>query len=847
MVVVAMVASMCITTAVPALALDTIIKNLQVAFTPTDASKPATINISFTTTTSLGSGVINIELPDECYVPGGIAPSNIKVNGSSCSSVTITDHTLTIDPASYIGANAAVTVEILEAAGILTPLLSQEKNLVYDNAGTRDDNLHPAVAALNAYLQLYGDTAVDALYDIEVWTSADILHKKSDKFEIFDWLEMDRVEFGQDDIINVTGAGFTPGDTLTLNKDMNRPLIGSGVVNADGTVNIQAVVSGSIPMVPFQGTDEHGRASDLLWPRYSLITDAVWMISLAGYWPFSLDPADRFCQSVYHPEGAWWLMPSVDVTVPVLPASQIVIMGRDWGEVNDILVGGPINDPIQMPELADLDDDCYCDSAIFNVPGLFSMDLFMGGDITWPGTVVWTCDDLDEPVGGPGCADDFLVELPVPRNIPPGAYEVTVEGYDQLKEIHVAGEGAITAMGLGIPLTDEWDTCLNQLTCFVNDMLTGPLTHYGIIPPGTPETLLEAGYTDVCCQMSGTDSPCALPQCQFDFPDCTGAPVTVIAEFEVPEPALVVTPATICKGGTVSLAGSGFVPGEDFGRAVIASSPQEIASGITVDGQGNFLKQNVNIPMGISTGTHTVTVFFDLNDTTYDGPGDPDEISASVTVVIFDCGSPTTCNLTTSSTEGGSVIIPGEGIYPYACGTVVAIVAEASPNYEFSGWTGNTATIVNPGSPDTTITMNDHYSITANFELSGTATCSLTVISGTCGQVATPGTGAFDYPCGTNVPIEVGYTQPCNCCEFTGWAGDIATVDDADSMSTSILMDGNYTIEAQFVFEWCPWVYDGNANCEVDYPEMIDALMDYLTEKITFGQMIDVLMEYLTP
>lgn len=76
------------------------------------------------------------------------------------------------------------------------------------------------------------------------------------------------------------------------------------------------------------------------------------------------------------------------------------------------------------------------------------------------------------------------------------------------------------------------------------------------------------------------------------------------------------------------------------------------------------------------------------------------------------------CNfdLELSSSIGGTVIVPGEGIYPFECGTVVAIIAQGSPNYEFERWTGSgTQSIANPGSPNTTITMDGDYSITAQF------------------------------------------------------------------------------------------------------------------------------------
>jgi uncharacterized repeat protein (TIGR02543 family) len=48
---------------------------------------------------------------------------------------------------------------------------------------------------------------------------------------------------------------------------------------------------------------------------------------------------------------------------------------------------------------------------------------------------------------------------------------------------------------------------------------------------------------------------------------------------------------------------------------------------------------------------------------------------------------------------------------------VVTIVATPETGYLFDGWEGDTGTIADTGAASTTITMNDDYSITANFEL----------------------------------------------------------------------------------------------------------------------------------
>jgi len=74
-------------------------------------------------------------------------------------------------------------------------------------------------------------------------------------------------------------------------------------------------------------------------------------------------------------------------------------------------------------------------------------------------------------------------------------------------------------------------------------------------------------------------------------------------------------------------------------------------------------------------------------------------------------------SLTISSTEGGSVTEPGEGTFAYATNTTVDLVAQPNEYYEFVEWTGNVSTIDNVNAAITTITMDDNYSIMANFSI----------------------------------------------------------------------------------------------------------------------------------
>jgi len=91
-------------------------------------------------------------------------------------------------------------------------------------------------------------------------------------------------------------------------------------------------------------------------------------------------------------------------------------------------------------------------------------------------------------------------------------------------------------------------------------------------------------------------------------------------------------------------------------------------------------------------------------------------ITVALIAGMAGCG-PVQYNLTISSTEGGEVTTPGEGMFTYDEGTIVDLVAEADEGYHFFNWTGNVSAIADVNAATTTITMNDDYTITANFAL----------------------------------------------------------------------------------------------------------------------------------
>jgi len=180
--------------------------------------------------------------------------------------------------------------------------------------------------------------------------------------------------------------------------------------------------------------------------------------------------------------------------------------------------------------------------------------------------------------------------------------------------------------------------------------------------------------------------------------------------------------------------------------------------------------------------------------------GTIDDVDAASTTITMNGDYSITANfdsneywLTIASTPGGSVTTPGEGTFgPYNHGEVVNLVATAEPNYHFTSWTGDTGTIADPGAASTTITMNDDYSITANFAINQ---YSLTIASTSGGTVSTPGEGTFTLDAGTVVDL---VATPDADYQFVNWTGDVGTIDDVDAASTTITMNDDYSITANF-------------------------------------------------
>jgi uncharacterized protein YkwD len=163
----------------------------------------------------------------------------------------------------------------------------------------------------------------------------------------------------------------------------------------------------------------------------------------------------------------------------------------------------------------------------------------------------------------------------------------------------------------------------------------------------------------------------------------------------------------------------------------------------------------------------------------------------------FEAISVEQCNLTVSSTAGGSVTLPGEGTFTYDTGTVVSVVAVPAADYQFINWTGDVGTVANVSAASTTVTMSGDRSVTANFERIPTVRYNLVITSSSGGLATSPGMGTFSYDAGTVVSLVASPTCSYQY-RFVNWTGDVGTIANVNSASSTITMNGNYSIRANF-------------------------------------------------
>ncbi len=152
-----------------------------------------------------------------------------------------------------------------------------------------------------------------------------------------------------------------------------------------------------------------------------------------------------------------------------------------------------------------------------------------------------------------------------------------------------------------------------------------------------------------------------------------------------------------------------------------------------------------------------------------------------------------TYSLTVNAGSNGSVTPAGTSTRN--AGEVVSITAVPNSGYHFVNWTGNWGMIAHTTGAATTITMNGDYAIQANFAANTSTSYALTLNATGGGTVTAPAGSTTSHTSGTVVTLTA---SPSPGYRFVDWTGLINTVGDTKSASTTVVMNGNYFIQANF-------------------------------------------------
>ncbi len=158
-------------------------------------------------------------------------------------------------------------------------------------------------------------------------------------------------------------------------------------------------------------------------------------------------------------------------------------------------------------------------------------------------------------------------------------------------------------------------------------------------------------------------------------------------------------------------------------------------------------------------------------------------------------------HLTLTADVGGSAVASGDGSLDYSCGDCVTVEARPDPCYIFSHWSGTAVTqgkVGDANDPNIVVCLDADYSLEAHFVR---PVCTLTITSGAGGSVVTPGVGDFNHPCGESVAVEA---VPQAHRAFAGWSGtavEAGKVAEPAAAKTTVTVDGDCTLHANFEME----------------------------------------------
>jgi uncharacterized repeat protein (TIGR02543 family) len=212
-----------------------------------------------------------------------------------------------------------------------------------------------------------------------------------------------------------------------------------------------------------------------------------------------------------------------------------------------------------------------------------------------------------------------------------------------------------------------------------------------------------------------------------------------------------------------------------------------------VDGEGRYGYNPIFRVSG--TAGATVTFHVDGIEADEDATWESGKVQELNLTIHEGPEPPVQYKLTISSTAGGNVTTPGEGMFTYYAVTLVDLLAEAEAGYQFVEWTAPAGTFGDASAAETTFTMPaQNVTVTAHFGLA----YNLTMASDPVGFGEAIDVGAKGaYTAGATVSIKA---EPATGYGFANWtAGPTVTFDDATAEETTFTMPAQaVTVTAHF-------------------------------------------------
>jgi uncharacterized repeat protein (TIGR02543 family) len=135
----------------------------------------------------------------------------------------------------------------------------------------------------------------------------------------------------------------------------------------------------------------------------------------------------------------------------------------------------------------------------------------------------------------------------------------------------------------------------------------------------------------------------------------------------------------------------------------------------TVDAEGRYGYDPIFRLSGTAGGT--VTFYVGGVEADEDATWESGKVQKLNLTIHEEPAPPVQYELTIAGTTGGSVIIPGEGVFTYHAGAQVHLLAEAETGYQFVGWTAPAGDFDDETAEETIFTMpSQSVTVTASFE-----------------------------------------------------------------------------------------------------------------------------------